>query len=70
MYHNQKSEDKSRCFLEYQSFCSESAVEEVLEPEIHKMSVGMLSLLSSVAVSLVGIGHEMECFAQVDEFID
>jgi len=42
----------------------------MLEPEIREMPVGVLSLFSSVAVSLVGIGDELEWLALINEFID
>lgn len=42
----------------------------MFEPEIHVMPVGMGPFLTAEAVSLVGIEHESEFFAEVHELID
>jgi hypothetical protein len=62
MYHSRKSENKVSC--------CQSAVEEVLEPEIHIMSVGVSSLFVLKTMSLVRVKHEFKFFAEVYEFVD
>ena len=62
MYHSRKSENKvPSC---------KSTVEEVLEPEIHIMSVGVSSLFVLKTMSLTRVKHEFKFFAEVYEFVD
>lgn len=54
----------------YKSNPCKSAVEEVFEPEIHIMPVGVSSLFVLKTMSLVRVKHEFKFFAEVYEFVD